>query len=409
LAQGKKLVIVESPTKMKSIQGYLGDDYEVLSSVGHIRDLASKKDIPAEKKTAYGKYSIDVDNDFDPYYVVNDRKTKTVAELKRALKTADEVLLATDEDREGEAIAWHLLEVLKPKVPVHRMVFHEITKDAIRAAVDNTRELDLALVDAQETRRVLDRLYGWDVSPVLWRKVGSGREGAALSAGRVQSAATRLVVDRERERMAFVSAGYWDVEALAVTLRQAQGPEDSFTTRLARVDGAPLARGTDFDDRGQLKKVVVVLDEAKARALSAAIEGVGEAAVTALESKPGTRSPKPPFTTSTLQQEAGRKLSMSAKHAMSVAQRLYEKGFITYMRTDSVALSAQAITAAREQAVALYGEKAVPLNARVYRSNSKNAQEAHEAIRPSGEQFRTPASVSGVLDRVEQRMYDLIW
>jgi DNA topoisomerase-1 len=403
LATGKKLVIVESPTKMKSIQGYLGDDYEVLSSVGHIRDLASKKDIPADKKTAYGKYSIDIDNDFDPYYVVNDRKTKTVAELKRALKTADEVLLATDEDREGEAIAWHLLEVLKPKVPVHRMVFHEITKDAIRAAVDNTRELDLALVDAQETRRVLDRLYGWDVSPVLWRKVGSGREGAALSAGRVQSAATRMVVDRERERMAFVSAAYWDVEALAVKV------ESSFTTRLARVDGAPLARGTDFDDRGQLKKVVVVLDEAKARALSAAIEGVGEASVTALESKPGTRSPKPPFTTSTLQQEAGRKLSMSAKHAMSVAQRLYEKGFITYMRTDSVALSTQAITAAREQAVSLYGEKAVPLSPRVYRSNSKNAQEAHEAIRPSGEQFRTPSSVSGELDRDEQRMYDLIW
>jgi DNA topoisomerase-1 len=403
LATGKKLVIVESPTKMKSIQGYLGDDYEVLSSVGHIRDLASKKDIPADKKTAYGKYSIDIDNDFDPYYVVNDRKTKTVAELKRALKSADEVLIATDEDREGEAIAWHLLEVLKPKVPVHRMVFHEITKDAIRAAVDNTRELDLALVDAQETRRVLDRLYGWDVSPVLWRKVGSGREGAALSAGRVQSAATRLVVDRERERMAFVSAGYWDVEALAVKA------ESSFTTRLARVDGAPLARGTDFDDRGQLKKVVVVLDEARARALSAAIEGVGEAAVTALDSKPGTRSPKPPFTTSTLQQEAGRKLSMSAKHAMSVAQRLYEKGFITYMRTDSVALSAQAVSAAREQAVALYGEKAVPLNPRTYRSNSKNAQEAHEAIRPSGEQFRTPAAVSGELDRDEQRMYDLIW
>ncbi len=409
MATGKKLVIVESPTKMKSIQGYLGDDYEVLSSVGHIRDLASKKDIPADKKTAYGKYSIDIDNDFDPYYVVNDRKTKTVAELKRALKGADEVLLATDEDREGEAIAWHLLEVLKPKVPVHRMVFHEITKDAIRAAVDNTRELDLALVDAQETRRVLDRLYGWDVSPVLWRKVGSGREGAALSAGRVQSAATRMVVDRERERMAFVSAGYWDVEALAATLRQAQGPEDSFTTRLARVDGAPLARGTDFDDRGQLKKVVVVLDEAKARALAAAIERVGQASVTALESKPGTRSPKPPFTTSTLQQEAGRKLSMSAKHAMSVAQRLYEKGFITYMRTDSVALSTQAIGAAREQAVTLYGEKAVPLNPRVYRSNSKNAQEAHEAIRPSGEQFRTPSSVAGELDRDEQRMYDLIW
>ncbi len=406
MATGKKLVIVESPTKMKSIQGYLGDDYEVLSSVGHIRDLASKKDIPADKKTAYGKYSIDIDNDFDPYYVVNDRKTKTVADLKRALKSADEVLLATDEDREGEAIAWHLLEVLKPKVPVHRMVFHEITKDAIRAAVDNTRELDLALVDAQETRRVLDRLYGWDVSPVLWRKVGSGREGAALSAGRVQSAATRLVVDRERERMAFVTASYWDVEALAV---KAEAGGSSFTTRLARVDGAPLARGTDFDDRGELKKVVVVLDEKKARALAAAVEGVGAASVTALDSKPGTRSPKPPFTTSTLQQESGRKLSMSAKHAMSVAQRLYEKGFITYMRTDSVALSGQAITAAREQAVTLYGEKAVPLNPRVYRSNSKNAQEAHEAIRPSGEQFRTPASVSAELDRDEQRMYDLIW
>ncbi len=402
---GKKLVIVESPTKMKSIQGYLGDDYEVLSSVGHIRDLASKKDIPADKKASYGKYSIDVDNDFDPYYVVNDRKTKTVAELKRAVKNADEVLLATDEDREGEAIAWHLLEVLKPKVPVKRMVFHEITKDAIRAAAENTRELDLALVDAQETRRVLDRLYGWDVSPVLWRKVGSGREGAALSAGRVQSAATRMVVERERERMAFIAASYWDVEALAALL---EGSE-SFTTRLARVDGAPLARGTDFDDRGELKKAVVVLTEAQARELASAIEAAAQASVSNLESKPGTRSPKAPFTTSTLQQEAGRKLSMSAKHAMSVAQRLYEKGFITYMRTDSTALSSQAVTAARQQAVALYGDKAVPLNPRVYRNNSKNAQEAHEAIRPSGEDFRTPASVTSQLDRDEQRMYDLIW
>lgn len=403
LATGKKLVIVESPTKMKSIQGYLGDGYEVLSSVGHIRDLASKKDIPAEKKQAYGKYSIDVDNDFDPYYVISDRKTKTVAELKRALKDADEVLLATDEDREGEAIAWHLLEVLKPKVPVKRMVFHEITKDAIRAAVDKTRDLDLALVDAQETRRVLDRLYGWDVSPVLWRKVGSGREGAALSAGRVQSAATRMVVERERERMAFVTADYWDVEALA-------GKDgSSFTTRLARLDGASLARGTDFDDQGQLKKAVVVLDEAAARALATAVETAAEASVTALDAKPGTRSPKPPFTTSTLQQEAGRKLSMSAKHAMSVAQRLYEKGYITYMRTDSTALSTQAVTAARTQAVELYGDKAVPLNPRTYRNNSKNAQEAHEAIRPSGEFFRRPTEVTGQLDRDEERMYDLIW
>jgi len=405
LAQGKKLVIVESPTKMKSIQGYLGDDYEVLSSVGHIRDLASKKEIPDDKKQAYGKYSIDVDNGFDPYYVVNDRKTKTVAELKRALKNADEVLLATDEDREGEAIAWHLLEVLKPKVPVKRMVFHEITKDAIRAAAEQTRELDLALVDAQETRRVLDRLYGWDVSPVLWRKIGSGREGSALSAGRVQSAATRMVVERERERMAFVSASYWDVQALA-----AKGsPEASFTTRLVRLDGATIASGRDFDDRGQLKKAVVVLDEAAVRSLADAITAVGEASVTNLESKPGTSSPKAPFTTSTLQQEAGRKLSMSAKHAMSVAQRLYEKGYITYMRTDSTALSQQAVEAARAQAVALYGEKSVPLNPRVYRNNAKNAQEAHEAIRPSGEEFRTPSSVASELDRDEQRMYDLIW
>lgn len=403
VANGKKLVIVESPTKMKSIQGYLGDDYEVLSSVGHIRDLASKKEIPADKKAAYGKYSIDVENDFDPFYVVNDRKTKTVAELKRALKTADEVLLATDGDREGEAIAWHLLEVLKPKVPVRRMIFHEITKDAIRDAAEHTRDLDVSLVDAQETRRVLDRLYGWDVSPVLWRKVGSGREGTALSAGRVQSAATRMVVERERERMAFVSASYWDVEALA------SRSGSSFTTRLNRLDGAPIARGGDYDDNGQLKKAVVVLDEAAARALADAITAAGRATVSKVEAKPGTRSPRAPFTTSTMQQEAGRKLSMSAKHAMGVAQRLYEKGFITYMRTDSVALSGQAISAARAQAVALYGDKAVPANPRVYKSKSKNAQEAHEAIRPSGETFRTPASLASSLDRDEQKLYDLIW
>ncbi|WP_341997706.1 type I DNA topoisomerase [Microbacterium sp. LWH7-1.2] len=403
MAEGKKLVIVESPTKMKSIQGYLGDGYEVLSSVGHIRDLADKRDIPADKKQAYGKYSIDIDNGFDPYYVESERGKKTVAELKRALKGADELLLATDEDREGEAIAWHLLQTLKPKVPVKRMVFHEITKDAIQAAVGNTRELDLALVDAQETRRILDRLYGWDVSPVLWYKVQQG-----TSAGRVQSAATRLVVDRERERMAFVSASYWDIEALAAPNRP-QGIDESFSTRLARVDGAVLARGTDFDDRGELKKAVLVLDEAQVRELAAAIEAAAEASVTALESKPGTRSPKPPFTTSTLQQEAGRKLSMSAKHAMGVAQRLYEKGYITYMRTDSTALSTQAVQAAREQAVVMYGDKSVPPNPRSYRNNSKNAQEAHEAIRPSGETFRTPSEVSGQLDRDELRLYDLIW
>ncbi|GAA3036975.1 DNA topoisomerase-1 [Microbacterium dextranolyticum] len=400
---GKKLVIVESPTKMRSIQGYLGDGYEVLSSVGHIRDLADKKDIPAElKKTSVGKYSIDIENGFTPLYVESERGKKTVAELKRALKGADELLLATDEDREGEAIAWHLLEALKPKVPVKRMVFHEITKDAIRAAVDNTRELDLALVDAQETRRILDRLYGWDVSDVTRRKVGQG-----TSAGRVQSAATRLVVDRERERIAFVSAGYWDVEALASPTGRAAA--DGFSTRLARLDGAPLARGTDFDDAGQLKKAVVVLTEAQARELVAALEAAATASVVSVEAKPGTRSPKPPFTTSTLQQEAGRKLSMSAKHAMGVAQRLYEKGFITYMRTDSTALSTQAVTAARTQAVALYGDRAVPANPRSYRNNSKNAQEAHEAIRPSGDTFRTPSSVASELDRDEQRLYDLIW
>ncbi|MDQ0615690.1 DNA topoisomerase-1 [Microbacterium sp. W4I4] len=398
LAQGKKLVIVESPTKMRSIQGYLGDGYEVLSSVGHIRDLADKKDIPAADKQAYGKYSIDVENDFDPYYVVSDRKTKTVAELRRAVKTADEVLLATDEDREGEAIAWHLLETLKPKVPVKRMVFHEITKDAIQAAVGRTRELDLALVDAQETRRILDRLYGWDISPVLWYKVKSG-----LSAGRVQSAATRMIVDRERERMAFVSAEYWDVEASASATGQA------FGVRLVRVDGGQLARGTDFTDTGALKKAVVVLSEADATALAAAIDEAGAATVSKVEAKPGTRSPYAPFTTSTMQQEAGRKLSMSAKQAMSAAQRLYEKGYITYMRTDSVSLSTQAVQAARSQAVALYGDAAVPLKPRVYKSKSKNAQEAHEAIRPSGETFRTPASVSSSLDRDEQRLYDLIW
>ncbi|WP_223622088.1 type I DNA topoisomerase [Microbacterium sp. EST19A] len=398
MAEGKKLVIVESPTKMRSIQGYLGDGYEVLSSVGHIRDLADKKDIPAADKEAYGKYSIDIDNGFDPYYVVSDRKTKTVAELKRALKTADELLLATDEDREGEAIAWHLLETLKPKVPVKRMVFHEITKDAIQAAVGNTRELDHDLVDAQETRRILDRLYGWDVSPVLWYKVKTG-----ISAGRVQSAATRLIVDRERERMAFTSAEYWDVDA------DAAATGTSFKIRLVRVDGGQLARGTDFDDTGKLKKAVVILDEAAAAALAQAVDAVGAGKVTKVEAKPGTRSPYAPFTTSTMQQEAGRKLSMGAKQAMGVAQRLYEKGYITYMRTDSTSLSTQAVQAARSQAVALYGDAAVPLKPRVYKSKSKNAQEAHEAIRPSGDNFRTPASLSGELDRDEQRLYDLIW
>jgi len=402
LATGKKLVIVESPTKMKSIQSYLGDDYEVLSSVGHIRDLANKRDIPEKDRAAYGKYSIDVDNGFEPYYVVSDRKTKTVSELKRALKGASELLLATDEDREGEAIAWHLLETLKPKVPVKRMVFHEITKDAIQAAIGNTRELDLSLVDAQETRRVLDRLYGWDVSPVLWRKVGSGREGQALSAGRVQSAATRMIVDRERERMAFVSADYWGIDATAAKQSEA------FRVKLVRLDGSPVAVGRDFDEDGKLKRAVVVLDEPAATTLSEALAGA-DATVTGVEAKPGTRRPYAPFTTSTLQQEAGRKLGMTAKTTMSVAQSLYERGFITYMRTDSTNLSAQAVTAARSQAAELYGDASVPLKPRVYASKSRNAQEAHEAIRPSGDRFRRPSEIGGELGRDEKRMYDLIW
>ncbi len=400
VSESKTLVIVESPTKMKSIQGYLGDGYEVLSSVGHIRDLADRRDIPAElKKTSVGKYSIDIENDFAPYYVESERGKKTVAELKRALKGASELVLATDGDREGEAIAWHLLEALKPKVPVKRMVFHEITKDAIRAAVDNTREIDLDLVDAQETRRILDRLYGWDVSPVLWMKVQQG-----LSAGRVQSAATRLVVDRERERMAFVTAEYWDIEAQA-----SKAETDAFGIKLVRVAGAPIATGRDFDEQGALERPVVVLDEQRARELGAAIERAGEASVISIEAKPGTRRPQAPFTTSTMQQEAGRKLSMSAKHAMSTAQRLYEKGYITYMRTDSTALSRQAIEAARAQAVELYGSAAVPLNPRAYKSGSKNAQEAHEAIRPSGDRFRRPTELARELDRDEARLYDLIW
>ena len=402
MATGKKLVIVESPTKMKSIQSYLGDDYEVLSSVGHIRDLANKRDIPEKDRAVYGKYSIDVDNGFEPYYVVSDRKTKTVTELKRALKGASELLLATDEDREGEAIAWHLLETLKPKVPVKRMVFHEITKDAIQAAISNTRELDISLVDAQETRRVLDRLYGWDVSPVLWRKVGSGREGQALSAGRVQSAATRMVVDRERERMAFVSADYWGIDATAARA------DDAFRVKLVRLDGAPVAVGRDFGEDGKLKRAVVVLDEKAATELAAALEAAS-ATVTSVEAKPGTRRPYAPFTTSTLQQEAGRKLGMTAKTTMSVAQSLYERGYITYMRTDSTNLSAQAVKASRELAVELYGDKAVPLKPRVYASKSRNAQEAHEAIRPSGDTFRRPSQIGGELGRDEKRMYDLIW
>lgn len=398
----KKLVIVESPAKAKTIAQYLGDGYEVQASVGHIRDLIEPKNLPPElKKGSLGKFSVDVENGFEPYYVVSDQKRKTVADLKRALKDADELYLATDEDREGEAIAWHLLQVLNPKVPVKRMVFHEITKDAIEHARDNTRDIDIALVDAQETRRILDRLYGYEVSPVLWRKVGPG-----LSAGRVQSAATRLVVDRERERLAFVSASYWDLLAQLAP----EASTDAFESRLVRLDGGRIATGRDFDDLGALKAGAVALDEAAAETLASALrEDSTTFTVSSVESKPYTRRPAAPFTTSTMQQEAARKLRFSARQTMSVAQGLYENGYITYMRTDSPSLSQQAITAARSQASALYGADSIPEKPRVYAGKSKNAQEAHEAIRPSGDTFRTPGQLEGTLRGNEWKLYDLIW
>ncbi|GAB3608427.1 type I DNA topoisomerase [Humibacter ginsengiterrae] len=399
---GNKLVIVESPTKVKSIEKYLGDGYTVEASVGHIRDLIEPKDIPAEKKRgAFGQFGVDVDNGFEPYYVVSDRARSVVAKLRKLLKNADELLLATDEDREGEAIAWHLLEELKPKVPVKRMVFHEITKDAIEKAKDNTRDLDMSLVDAQETRRILDRLYGYEVSPVLWRKVRQG-----LSAGRVQSPATRLVVDRERERMAFVAASYWDLIAQVAADAGAQ----SFSARLSRVDGQRVAAGRDFDDRGQLKNEARVFDESSARALADALRQQSTAVTVAkLETRPLTRKPSAPFTTSTLQQEAARKLRFTARQTMSVAQSLYENGHITYMRTDSTALSAQAVGAARAQAKALYGADSIPSAPRTFPNRSKNAQEAHEAIRPAGDTWRTPAEMASVLHGNELRLFELIW
>ncbi|MFC2779520.1 type I DNA topoisomerase [Actinomyces sp.] len=408
-----KLVIVESPNKVRSIAGYLGPEFDVEASVGHIRDLPQPSELPATmKKGPYGKFAVDVEDDFTPYYVVNPDKKKTVAQLKKALKEADELYLATDDDREGEAIAWHLQQVLKPKVPVRRMVFTEITREAVTRALDNTRELDIHLVDAQETRRILDRLVGYEVSPVLWRKVRAG-----LSAGRVQSVATRLVVERERERMAFRSASYWGVEAtfstvlsaVDVTARQ----EASFTARLVTLDGRRVATGRDFNDDGQLrpaalKASTVHLHQVGATAVAEAI-GRGEPRVVGVEDKPYKRRPAAPFTTSTLQQEASRKLRMNPRETMRVAQGLYENGFITYMRTDSTVLSGQAVAAARSQVAELYGAEYVPERPRVYASKSKGAQEAHEAIRPAGDHFRTPAQVSGELTGAQFRLYELIW
>jgi DNA topoisomerase-1 len=402
MSAGRKLVIVESPAKARTIAGYLGEGYDVEASVGHIRDLPQPSELPADmKKGPFGKFAVDVDNGFAPYYVVDQDKKKKVSELKKLLKDSDELFLATDEDREGEAIAWHLLQELKPKVPVKRMVFHEITPEAIQRALANTRELDDRLVDAQETRRILDRLYGYEVSPVLWRKVRQG-----LSAGRVQSVATRLVVERERERMAFVAADYWDVTG---TFAVSDAGEPAFSARLSSVDGQRVASGRDFLDTGQLRAADVAhLDEARATAL---VAGLADAdfSVASLETKPYTRRPAAPFTTSTLQQEASRKLRMASRQTMRTAQGLYENGYITYMRTDSSSLSTQAIDAARRQASELYGAEYIPDAPRVYTSKAKGAQEAHEAIRPAGDHFRTPAQVAKELSGDQFRLYELIW
>ncbi|MCT2025045.1 type I DNA topoisomerase [Dermabacter hominis] len=408
----RNLVIVESPAKAKTIGKYLGDDFTVAASVGHIRDLPLPKELPADmKKGPYGRFAVNVEEGFEPYYVVNPDKKKTVSELKKLLKEADALYLATDEDREGEAIAWHLLEALKPKksLPVYRMVFHEITKEAIQKALTETRELDMPLVDAQETRRILDRLVGYELSPVLWRKVRRG-----TSAGRVQSVATRLVVDRERERMAFKAASYWDVTGEFITseLEDRSVDTPAFTAQLRTLDGQRVATGRDFTDTGELKKSlkgnVTVLTEESARLLIDALDGA-KATVGNLESKPYTRRPAAPFTTSSLQQEASRKLRMGARHTMSTAQRLYENGYITYMRTDSVVLSGEAIRASRAQIQEMYGAEYVPDRPRVYTNKSQGAQEAHEAIRPAGSNFRTPAQVSSQLSGDEFRLYELIW
>jgi DNA topoisomerase I len=392
----KKLVIVESPAKAKTIAGYLGPDFVVESSIGHIRDLPERaSEIPKEQRERYGALGVAIDDGFEPYYVVDPDKKRVVAALRKKLKDAGELLLATDEDREGEAIAWHLLQELKPKVPTRRMVFHEITKQAIQEALDHPRPVDERLVDSQETRRILDRLYGYEVSPVLWKKVMP-----RLSAGRVQSVATRLVVERERERMAFVSAAYWDIEGTFDPGR--------FAARLVALDGKRIAQGRDFGPDGQLKTEARRVDEQEARGLAERLRDV-DFAVRSVDEKPYTRRPAPPFMTSTLQQEASRKLRLSAQTAMRVAQRLYERGYITYMRTDSTTLSESALTAARTQARELYGSDYVPDAPRRYDRKVKNAQEAHEAIRPAGERFRLPDEVKGELDRDEQNLYELVW
>jgi DNA topoisomerase I len=398
LSTTRRLVIVESPAKAKTIQKYLGPGYEVTASVGHVRDLPERAvDVPAEiKKQPWGRMAIDVEDDFTPYYVVSSKKKDKVTELKRMLADADELLLATDEDREGEAIAWHLMEILRPKVPVRRMVFHEITPEAIRHAAESTRDLDMQLVDAQETRRLIDRLYGFEVSPVLWRKVQAG-----LSAGRVQSVATRLIVEKERERIAYKRASYWDIEGTF--------DPQSFSANLVAVDGKKIAQGKDFDSLAQLKDASIVhLDEDVAKSLCTSLSGA-KFEVRSVDDRPYSSKPKAPFMTSTMQQAASGRLKWGAQRTMRVAQALYERGYITYMRTDSTTLSDTALNAARKQAAELYGSDHVSEAPRRYDRKVKNAQEAHEAIRPAGDVFRTPAEVAGELVGDEFALYDLIW
>ena len=407
MATGSKLVIVESPTKAKKIGGYLGSGYTVMASVGHIRDLAQPSQVPAAEKAKYGKFGVDIEDGFKPYYIVDGNKKKTVADLKSALKKADTLYLATDEDREGEAIAWHLVQTLKPKVPVKRMVFHEITPEAIKASLNNTRDVDAAMVDAQETRRILDRLYGYELSPVLWRKVGPG-----LSAGRVQSVATRLIVERERERMAFVRAPYWDVTA-TLEAPDADGNNVAFDSRMVSLGGRRLAGSKDFGDDGQLtaagvKDNVVQLDETHANAIARSLE-YATFTVSSMETKPYRRRPVPPFTTSTLQQTAGNRLGMSSRQTMRAAQGLYENGFITYMRTDSVTLSQEAIAAAREAVSRHFGEKYLSDAPKQYATKTAGAQEAHECIRPAGAHFRDPAEIATKVPADQLKLYTLIW
>ncbi|ATO39240.1 DNA topoisomerase I [Bifidobacterium pseudolongum subsp. globosum DSM 20092] len=407
MTTGSKLVIVESPAKAKKIGGYLGEGYTVLASVGHIRDLAQPSQIPADQKAQYGKFGVDVNDGFKPYYIVGADKKKTVSELRSALKHASELYLATDEDREGEAIAWHLVQTLKPKVPVKRMVFHEITPEAIRASLEHTRQVDDHMVDAQETRRILDRLYGYELSPVLWRKVGPG-----LSAGRVQSVATRLIVERERERMAFVRAPYWDVVA-QLQAPDALGELTGFDARLTTLDGRRVAGSKDFTAAGTLTDAaahddVRQLTEADATALADTLRDA-DFLVSSVEKKPYRRRPQPPFTTSTMQQAAGNRLGMSSRQTMRAAQSLYENGYITYMRTDSVTLSHEAIAAARESVAQQFGEQYLAPQPKQYATKTAGAQEAHECIRPAGSRFRAPDELASTLPPDQLKLYTLIW